>query len=189
MTHMYSFPADLCLESPRLQLRPMVLEDADAWFAIMADPQVMRYWHHRPWQALTEARAALAEDRAAYAAGQMLKLGIYRRDTSELIGMSQLFNLEPTSRRGEIGYCLASAAQGRGFMDEALTCFIDYLAHGLHLRRLEAEIDPRNHGSARTLERQGFVLEGLLRQRWCVAGELSDSGLYGLLLDQAPMEG
>lgn len=70
MTRMYSFPADLCLESPRLQLRPMVLEDADAWFAIMADPQVMRYWHHRPWQALTEARAALAEDRAAYAAGR-----------------------------------------------------------------------------------------------------------------------
>ena len=49
--------------------------------------------------------------------------------------------------------------------------------------RLEAEIDPRNQGSARTLERQGFVLEGTLRARWCVAGELSDSGIYGLLLE------
>ncbi|MGE8388912.1 MAG: GNAT family N-acetyltransferase, partial [Pseudomonas sp.] len=34
-----------------------------------------------------------------------------------------------------------------------------------------------------TLERQGFVLEGTLRARWCVAGELSDSGMYGLLLE------
>lgn len=108
---------------------------------------------------------------------------MYRRDNGELIGMVQLFNIDDISRRGEIGYCLASAVQGRGYMDEALTCFIDYLAHTLHMRRLEGEIDPRNQGSARTLERQGFVLEGTLRARWCVAGELSDSGIYGLLLE------
>lgn len=136
-----------------------------------------------PWQDLAEAESALAADREAYANGDQLKLGMYRRDNGELIGMVQLFNIDDVSRRGEIGYCLASAVQGRGYMDEALTCFIDYLAHTLHLRRLEGEIDPRNQGSARTLERQGFVLEGTLRARWCVAGELSDSGIYGLLLE------
>ena len=134
-------------------------------------------------ETLAEAESALAADREAYASGQLLKLGMYRRDNDELIGMVQLFNLEDASRRGEIGYCLARVAQGRGYMDEALTCFIDYLHNTLHLRRLEAEIDPRNQGSARTLERQGFVLEGTLRARWCVAGELSDSGMYGLLLE------
>ncbi|WP_050577323.1 GNAT family N-acetyltransferase [Pseudomonas cremoricolorata] len=183
MPQPYSFPSDLCLDSPRLQLRPMRHADAPTWLTIMADPQVMRYWHHAPWQEVAEAETALAADREAYVEGRQLKLGMYRRDNAELIGMVQLFNLEPGSRRGEIGYCLSSAVQGRGYMDEALTCFIDYLAHTLHLRRLEAEIDPRNDGSARTLERQGFVLEGTLRARWCIAGELSDSGLYGLLLE------
>ena len=178
-----SFPSDLCLDSPRLHLRPMRHADAAQWLAIMADPEVMRYWHHAPWQDLAEAESALAADREAYANGDQLKLGMYRRDNGELIGMVQLFNIDDVSRRGEIGYCLASAVQGRGYMDEALTCFIDYLAHTLHMRRLEGEIDPRNQGSARTLERQGFVLEGTLRARWCVAGELSDSGIYGLLLE------
>jgi len=183
LTQLRSFPLDLCLESPRLQLRPMTQADAPAWLTIMADPQVMRYWHHAPWQSVVEAQAALADDHRAYLAGQQLKLGMYRRDNGDLIGMVQLFNLDEVSRRGEIGYCLATAVQGRAYMDEALTCFIDYLAHTLQLRRLEAEIDPRNEGSARTLERQGFVLEGTLRARWCVAGALSDSGLYGLLLE------
>lgn len=33
----------------------------------------------------------------------------------------------------------------------------------------------------RSLERLGFVKEGHLRERWIVEGEVSDTGLYGLL--------
>ncbi|MDD2060608.1 GNAT family N-acetyltransferase [Pseudomonas sp. GD03860] len=184
MSHPHAFAQDLRLQTPRLQLRPMGSDDAAAWFAIMADPQVMRFWNHAPWHGLAEAQAALVIDRQAYADGQVFKLGIYRRDNDKLIGMCQCFHLEAESRRGEIGYCLASDAQGQGFMAEALEHFVRYLGEGLKLRRLEAEIDPRNSASARTLERLGFILEGTLRQRWCVGGEVSDSGLYGLLLEQ-----
>lgn len=185
MTPPRSFPSDLCLDSPRLHLRPMRHADAAQWLAIMADPEVMRYWHHAPWQDLAEAESALAADREAYANGDQLKLGMYRRDNGELIGMVQLFNIDDVSRRGEIGYCLASSAQGQGYMGEALELFVEYLAIGLNMRRLEAEIDPRNGASARTLERMGFEREGLLRERWCIAGEVSDSALYGLLLESA----
>ncbi|MDD0975223.1 GNAT family N-acetyltransferase [Pseudomonas fontis] len=178
-----AFPSDLCLQTARLQLRPMVAEDAEQWLGIMADPQVMRYWNHAPWATLAEAESALAQDRAAYAAGQSLKLGIYRNDNDQLIGMCQFFNIDDSSRRGEIGYCLASNAQGQGFMSEALDGFVAYLITERNLRRLEGEIDPRNLASARSLERLGFVREGLLRERWCIDGELSDSALYGLLAD------
>lgn len=184
MSHPHAFPQDLCLHSSRLQLRPMGAEDAAAWLGIMADPQVMRFWNHAPWRDIDQAQAALAADRQAYAQGQLLKLGIYRRDSGELIGMCQCSSIDSESRRGEIGYCLASAAQGQGFMGEALELFVQYLSSDLNMRRLEAEIDPRNSASARTLERLGFVLEGVLRERWCVAGELSDSGLYGLLVER-----
>jgi hypothetical protein len=67
---------------------------------------------------------------------------------------------------------------------------------GLHAQRLQArsaslsarstqpdryDIDPRNVPSARILERLGFVKEGYLRERWIVAGEKSDTALFGLL--------
>jgi RimJ/RimL family protein N-acetyltransferase len=49
------------------------------------------------------------------------------------------------------------------------------------MRRLEAEIDPRNTASAKVLERLGFRQEGFLRERWILRGEVSDGGIYGLL--------
>ena len=49
------------------------------------------------------------------------------------------------------------------------------------MQRIEADIDPRNAASERILVRQGFQVEGLLRERWIVGGEVSDSRLLGLL--------
>jgi ribosomal-protein-alanine N-acetyltransferase len=61
------------------------------------------------------------------------------------------------------------------------------LAFGaLQLRRIEADIDPRNEASCRLIERVGFQREGLLRERWQVDGETQDSALYGLLARDWP---
>jgi RimJ/RimL family protein N-acetyltransferase len=66
-------------------------------------------------------------------------------------------------------------------MHEALTALLDYGFHNLNLNRIEADIDPRNVSSAKTLERLGFTKEGHLRERWIVGEEVSDTFLYGLL--------
>ena len=56
-----------------------------------------------------------------------------------------------------------------------------HLFDGMGLRRIEADIDPRNLASCRLVEKLGFVREGTLRERWQVNGECADSALYGLL--------
>jgi RimJ/RimL family protein N-acetyltransferase len=66
-------------------------------------------------------------------------------------------------------------------MHEALTALLEFAFGDLDLNRVEADIDPRNVASARSLERLGFHKEGHLRERWIVDGEVSDSSLYGLL--------
>ena len=66
-------------------------------------------------------------------------------------------------------------------MHEALLALLHLAFTDLQLKRIEADIDPRNVASARSLERLGFAKEGLLRERWIVEGEVSDSALYGLL--------
>jgi RimJ/RimL family protein N-acetyltransferase len=66
-------------------------------------------------------------------------------------------------------------------MDEALRALLNYGFSQLKLNRVEADIDPRNEASARSLERLGFSKEGYLRERWIVGEEISDSALYGLL--------
>jgi RimJ/RimL family protein N-acetyltransferase len=66
-------------------------------------------------------------------------------------------------------------------MHEALLALLNHGFTDWGLNRVEADIDPRNLGSARVLERLGFRREGLLRQRWIVGDEVSDSAWYGLL--------
>lgn len=68
-----------------------------------------------------------------------------------------------------------------GHATEALHALIDHAFGPLDYNRLEADIDPRNAASARVLERLGFKREGLLRDRWIVNGEISDTEMYGLL--------
>ena len=80
-----------------------------------------------------------------------------------------------------MGYSLASAHQGRGLASEAVTLALLYAFDVLELRRVEADVDPRNLPSCKVLERLGFQREGLLRERWNVNAEICDTALYGLL--------
>ncbi len=169
------------LHTPRLRLRPLREGDEAALLAIFGDARVMRYWSTPPWQGLEQARALVANDAAAMAAGEALRLGLEPADGGAIVGTCTLFAFAASSRRAEMGYNLAFDAWGAGLMTEALEAL---LAHGfgaLGLNRVEADIDPRNEASARLLGRLGFAREGLLRERWIVAGEKSDSALYGLL--------
>jgi RimJ/RimL family protein N-acetyltransferase len=58
---------------------------------------------------------------------------------------------------------------------------LNYSFNELNLHRLEADVDPRNAASIRTLEKLGFRQEGYLRERWLVGGGIQDSLFYGLL--------
>jgi len=171
---------DLPLRTDRLVLRPLQETDADALFRIFSDEKVMRYWSTLPWTSHEPARAMIARDQAQTSRDH-LRLGIVLSQDERLIGTCTLFSINATCRRAEVGYGLGSFAWGRGYMNEALKALLDYGFRQLNLNRVEADIDPRNEASARTLERLGFTKEGYLRERWIVGDEVSDTALYGLL--------
>jgi RimJ/RimL family protein N-acetyltransferase len=85
------------------------------------------------------------------------------------------------NRRCDIGYALGSRHWGQGIVTEALEAMIRYGFDVLGLNRIEADIDPRNIGSARVLEKLGFRKEGFMPERWIVNGETADTAFYGLL--------
>jgi len=179
-SHSLLFPA-LPLHSARLVLSPIRRDDAAALFALQSNPDVMRWWNHPAWTRPAEAREQIDDDLAAHAIGTQLKLALRESPNGPLLGVCVAFAIDRAAMRAEIGYLLAPDRQGQGYMHEALQQMLGYLFHTLHLHRIEAEIDPRNVPSAHVLDRLGFHREGVLRQRWRIQGELSDSAVYGLL--------
>ncbi len=171
----------ITLVAPRLLLRPLTEADAPALFAIFSHPEVMRYWSSPPLTEMAQARDMALDIQNGYQTGDFLQLGVERRSDAALMGTCTLFHHQAASRRAEIGYALGRPYWGAGYMHEALTALIDHAFGALDLHRLEADIDPANAASARTLERLGFQKEGHLRERWIVNGVISDTVWYGLL--------
>jgi ribosomal-protein-alanine N-acetyltransferase len=169
------------ITAPRVVLRWISEDDIDSLFEIFSNPQVMRYWSTVP---LPDREAAVALQREI-AEGNlreaMFKWGIALRDSGKVIGTTTLFNLSLDNGRAELGYAMAHAYWGQGYMNEALKALVSHAFEVMELRRLEADVDPRNVASVRTLERLGFQREGFLRERWHVNGEIQDALFYGLL--------
>lgn len=174
-------PSQPVLQTPRLRLRRTHADDADALYAIHSDPQVMRYWSSPAWTERQQAVEKLTDIERQLAEMDVYVWGIALRNSDLLIGSTALFALQREQGRAEIGYSLGSQYQGMGLGQEALRAVLGFAFDTLDLRRIEADIDPRNLPSMKLVERLGFVREGLLRERWQVAGETADTALYGLL--------
>ncbi|KGM57320.1 hypothetical protein N799_07685 [Lysobacter arseniciresistens ZS79] len=169
------------IETARLRLRGHRQDDLNAYFQLHADPAVMRYWSWPAWTSVEQAQDRLSQVIGQRGANRVLCWAIADQGDDRLLGSIVLFAINREQGRAETGYALSSSHWGRGLAQEAMAPVLRHAFDVLGLRRIEADIDPRNAGSCRLVERMGFVREGLLRERWCVAGEVSDSAMYGLL--------
>ncbi len=174
------------LHTTRTIVRPLGDDDVDALFTLYADAAALRFWSTPPWTDREQATGKIARDRRHLADGLAIGLGIEDRDRGALVGTCSLHAFHHASHRCEVGYLLARAQWGRGLAHEAVGALVAYGFATLGLHRIEADIDPANVASARVLERLGFEREGLLRERWLVAGRWSDSVIYGRLVAADP---
>ena len=172
--------ANLPIRTARLELRPLREADVPSLYAIHSDRVAMRYWDATAWTSDERGRAMVARD-VAQAGREYLRLGLAPASGGAVIGTCALWHIDAQCRRAEIGYMLAPAGWGQGYMREALSSLLDYAFAELDLNRIEADTDPRNERSTALLERLGFTKEGHFRERCIVDGEVSDAAMYGLL--------
>jgi len=174
-------PAFPQLQGKRVRLRGPRREDAEALFALFSDPAVMRYWSRPPMTTIGEAQGLVGEMLDSFEQRSLLNWMVTTRDDDGVIGTCTLFRIDPRHRHAEIGYALRSDHWGRGIAGEAVALVLDWAFRRLDLQRVEADIDPRNDGSRQLLARLGFSSEGVMRQRFFVGDEATDSEIFGLL--------
>jgi 8-oxo-dGTP pyrophosphatase MutT (NUDIX family) len=72
---------------------------------------------------------------------------------------------------------------GPGVAQQAVRLVAEYAFGELGLERLQVEVDPELHSSARIAIRSGFRREGVLRGAALVDGERRDVAIYGMRID------
>jgi RimJ/RimL family protein N-acetyltransferase len=176
-------PAFPQLQGKRVRLRGPRNDDVDALFALFSDPAVMRYWSRPPMTTLGEAQGLVGEMLDSFEQRSLFNWMVTARDDDSVIGTCTLFRIDPRHRHAEIGYALRSDHWGRGIASEAVALVLDWAFRRLDLQRVEADIDPRNDGSRQLLARLGFSSEGVMRQRFFVGDDATDSEIFGLLAE------
>lgn len=87
------------------------------------------------------------------------------------------------SRAWNIGIGLVESARGRGLGAAAQRALADYLFETTNVDRVEASTDVRNVVEQRSLEKAGYVREGVLRSAQARADGRHDLVVYSRLRD------
>jgi RimJ/RimL family protein N-acetyltransferase len=159
------------LETERLRLRRAALEDAEAIFTEYAqDPEVTKYLTWRPHRSIGTVYEFLHMAIDAWETGRAFQWAILRKDDARLMGM---IGWRVDGHKLEMGYALARAYWGKGYMTEAVTALIAWALKQDDIHRVWAVCDVENGASARVMEKAGMRREGILR-RWSIHPHLSD---------------
>lgn len=171
----------ILIETPRLRLRLPEIADAQAIFDQYAqDAEVSRYLIWQPHKSIEETIQFLKRVLAGWQEEKSFSWVITRKPDYQLIGMVALRIEE---HKANLGYLLARAYWGQGYMTEAVQALVDLALAQPEIYRVWAVCDIENRASARVLEKVGMSCEGVLR-RWIMHPNISteprDSFCYSL---------
>ncbi|WP_405162690.1 GNAT family N-acetyltransferase [Nocardia sp. NBC_01499] len=174
---------DLPITTERLLLRTVTSEDIDDIHAYKSQPDVCRYLPYEPLsrEAVAERVAGLWARTELTEVDQGLNLCVEERASGRLLGDVVLFWRDAENSTGEIGYVFAPDVAGHGYATEAAAALLRLAFEDLSLHRITAQLDARNHASARVLERLGMRREAVHLQDLWFKNEWSDTMVYAML--------
>jgi len=165
----------------RLRLRPFRASDLKALHALYSDVDNLRFWGTDPSRDLDKSRRALRWH-LGFRPRNYVLWAIEERKNGRVIGMINYHRRDLREKRVDVGWLMAPALQGKGYMTEAGRALLRHLFDDLGVHKVEALIRPENKPSAALARRLGFRLEGgPIRDRWLVGGRWHDVMLYGLI--------
>jgi len=146
----------IILETPRLLLREMTLEDLDFVAAMLADAEVMRYYPR--CCSREESEAWIYRQRVRYATDGFGFWLAIAHDSGEPVGQAGLLmqNIEGVMQVG-LGYLMHRPYWRRGFAYEACAGILEHAYGTLRMGRVMCPIRPENEPSRRLAEKLGMV--------------------------------
>lgn len=148
----------ITLETERLRLRPLRAGDIDAYAAMCADPEVMRYLGDQAALSREDAWRQLAMLVGHWHLRGFGMWAVEERATASFIGRVGLHFPEGWPDR-EVGWAIDRRYWGRGLAFEAARASLTHAFGVLGWARVISLIDPANHRSIRLAERLGERFE------------------------------
>ena len=151
------------IETDRLILREYVEDDAEAFFQLNSDPEVMRFVPDTSFINVGQAwEILLAHPIADYRKYGFGRCACILKSTGENIGFAGLKYLEAFGEV-EVGYRLMRAHWGIGLATEAAIASVRFGFADLALKQIIGLVMPENIASVRVLEKAGLRFSETVR--------------------------
>ena len=169
------------LETPRLQLRRLVMRDAPDIFEYSRDPLVAEHVLWEAHRTVMDSRSYIRYMMRKYRLGDPASWGIVHKASGKVIGTIGFMWIQPENSAAEVGYSLSRAYWNNGYMTEALEKVLQHGFVSMGLNRIEAQHETTNPASGAVMRKCGMMKEGMLRQRLLNKGRYVDVDLYAIL--------
>lgn len=179
------------LETSRLILRPLTLEDAPRIQKLCNEPEIAEMTlsipHPYPLEAATTWIESHPKRAPGTGDGTYIGFAICEKVTAfgksapgEIMGCIS-FEIQPAHKRGMLGYWMGKPYWNKGYCTEANKRMIEYGFSQLGFIRIYAFYDAKNPASGRVMEKSGMEREGYFKSHVLKNGVPRDSIFYAIV--------
>jgi len=140
------------VETERLLLRPVTLDDSEAMFDYASDKDNTRYTFPTN-QSLEDTKNNIAQ---FYLANPLGRWGIELKSNCQFIGTIDLHKIDSALKKAAIGYIINKKYWNQGLTTEANCAVIELAFEKIGMNKLVALYDKANPASGKVMEKSGM---------------------------------
>ncbi len=173
------------IETERLILRPLTLDDIDAAFSNWtSDAKVAEFLRWESHKDINVTKSVFDIWVKNYKEKDFYQWGIVLKSINEPIGTISIVDIKENLGIAHIGYCIGSHWWHQGITTEAFKAIIPFLFNEVGFNRIESMHDPNNPHSGSVMKKCGLKYEGTLRSADFSNKGIVDASIYGLLKEE-----
>jgi [ribosomal protein S5]-alanine N-acetyltransferase len=173
------------IESERLILRKLRLEDCHDLFEYTSNAEVAKYVSWNKHDELEQATKYIQKVMDDYEEGDNPYVwAIEYKENGKMIGTMEFFLYSKKNQWCELESDMNPLYWNKGLNTEALKAIIEYCFNTLQLNKVQARCYAENKGSAKVLKKAGMTYEGTMRQHLFSDGQFHDILRFSILKEE-----
>ena len=169
------------LETPRLILRKLTMDDAQDQFEYAVDTELAHMGLWQPFETLQDSLDDIDDLLEGYRTGTAFEWAVELRSEAKMIGRLGLGAYHAQDARADLGYAYNRNYWGQGYATEAAQAVLNFAFGTMRLYRVGSVVLPDNHASIHVLEKLGMQREGVRRGGTAIRGTHEDLVCYSIL--------
>ncbi|EPD50260.1 hypothetical protein HMPREF1210_02831 [Paenisporosarcina sp. HGH0030] len=183
---MIKFHGTPTLETERLILRRLVIEDAQNFFTHwMSDERVTDNLIKGAHKSIKESVERVTNIVNEYEEQEFCYWGIELKATGDLIGAIDFYHFDLGTENCEVGFTLGYDWWNQGYGTESLKAVMEFGFRHMNIHKISAAHNSDNPASGKIMQKVGMKQEGLIRHMIRNAkNQYKDCAIYGILQEE-----